>query len=67
MKSKKLTAAELEASVCTRRKEKPRHKHYYWEGMNSRDETDECFHTPVGRGLATGFRMANPDYDGADA
>jgi hypothetical protein len=65
------TAAELEASKCTklaftRNPSKDIIKQQFWDGMNERDELDECSHLPVGRGLTAGFRMMNPDYDGAD-
>ncbi len=65
------TAAELEASKCvklafSKNIAKKEWNRYYWDGMNERDELDECSRRPVGRGLTAGFRMMNQDYDGEE-
>lgn len=64
---KRLTLSEREHSPCTKRKQRdPLPKSRFWEGMNDRDETDECSRLPVGRCLSNGFLMMNPDYDGEE-
>lgn len=61
----KPTKAELEPSPCTNMPKRcnsnevnPRR----WQGMNERDETDPVTLKPIGRMLADGFRMNDPNY-----
>ena len=54
----RLTQAEREPSPCTKKRERNNlPKSRFWEGMNYRDETDECSMKPVGRMIAYGFEL----------
>jgi hypothetical protein len=58
------TADEREPSACTRGGAKVPVRGPYWEGMNSRDETDEVSRQPVGRMITRGFQMLDDsDYE----
>ena len=65
---KRLTADEREPSDCAKRTEDGKGGRRpltggFWQGMNSRDETDNVTMKPVGRGLSAGFKMIQDDED----
>lgn len=60
------TADERAPSACAVRTEdgkgyRKAKQGVYWEGMNSRDETDPTTRRPVGEMLRNGFRMMQDD------